>query len=178
MTEPSTNALALPPLDARILLADDEPVVLRVLSTYLSRRGAHVVLAHNGADALEKLVSEQIELVITDVNMPGGSGLGLLNEVKARWPDLPVILMTGALDPETVVAALHSGADRYLLKPFSVDELGKRVEEALSRRVARLRERAERVDMEQRLIEQEVEVRSLVLRGVRSLVEAVEAKDP
>src|SRR5690606_23363483 len=82
------------------------------------------------------------------------------------------------LDAETVVAALHSGADRYLLKPFSVTELGQRVDEALSRRSERLRERAQRVEMEQRLVEQEAAVRSLVLRGVRSLVAAVEAKDP
>jgi putative two-component system response regulator len=161
----------------RILLVEDDPQLTRVLATFLTRRGNDVATVSAGDDALAQLSSDAFDLLITDLNLPGDSGIQLLHQVKRGWSELAVILMTGSTNPDHVIEALHGGADRYLIKPFALDDLANEVEQAL--RASRERHEAvkTRSQLETDLRQRNAEVRSLILRGVTALAQAVEAKD-
>src|SRR3989338_1431702 len=106
-----------------VLIVDDEPNYLIVLSELLSEEGFGVFTAGNGEEALKILHETDIDLVITDMRMPGLDGLGLLKAAKTLNPDLPVIMVTAFGEVEMAVAAMKAGAFNYLTKPFSNDEL-------------------------------------------------------
>ena len=106
-----------------VLIVDDEPNYLIVLSELLREEGFGVFTAGNGEDALKTLSDTDIDLVITDMRMPGIDGLELLKAAKSLNPDLPVIMVTAFGEVEMAVAAMKAGAFNYLTKPFSNDEL-------------------------------------------------------
>jgi len=106
-----------------ILIVDDEPNYLIVLSELLREEGHGIFTAGNGEEALKILSETDIDLVITDMRMPGLDGLGLLKAAKALNPDLPVIMVTAFGEVEMAVAAMKAGAFNYLTKPFNNDEL-------------------------------------------------------
>ena len=106
-----------------VLIVDDEPNYLIVLSELLSEEGFGVFTAGNGEEALKILGETDIDLIITDMRMPGLDGLGLLKAAKALNPDLPVIMVTAFGEVEMAVAAMKAGAFNYLTKPFNNDEL-------------------------------------------------------
>lgn len=162
---------------ARILVVDDERSVRRLIRLYLEAEGAEILEAGGAAEATSILEYESVDLVVADVHIPGGSGLGLLHVIRERWENLPVIVITGSHDPDPAIAALNGGASGYLLKPFERDELLHRVRDALEQRLRQERLERERAELERQVRRQRDEVQSLVLRGVRALVEAVEAKD-
>ncbi|HEY8469760.1 MAG TPA: HD domain-containing phosphohydrolase [Longimicrobiales bacterium] len=162
----------------RVLVADDEPAMRDVIARSVRRWGAVAVEAASVADAIARLEADTFDLIISDVNMPGRSGIDLVREVRGRWPTLAVLMITGALDPTTPIRAFHDGVDRFLLKPFTLDELRDCAEQALAASRARRRAAAEVEQLTRELRAREGEVRELVLRGVRSLVAAVEAKHP
>lgn len=112
----------------RILVVDDSPLMRCMLSSFLRARGAEVAEAEAARPALARMEAEPFHLLITDIDMPGPSGLWLLDQARDRWPGLPVILITGGSAPDP-----PSSADALLLKPFSLHELGARVEEVLER---------------------------------------------
>ncbi len=111
----------------RILVVDDEPTQLELMGGFLLKRGFEVSLAHDGKEALERFSREPFDLVLTDQKMPGLSGLELLEAVRARNPETPVIVMTAYGTIETAVAAIKAGAADYLTKPLNLDELLHRV---------------------------------------------------
>jgi len=162
----------------RVLVADDEPAFRDSIIRPLRRWGAVVVEAVDAQDAIARLEAETFDLLITDVNMPGRSGIDLAREARKRWPSLAVLMMTGEGDPSTPIQAFHYGVDRFLLKPFTLDELRERAREALALCAERTRAASEVAQLTQELRAREAEVRELVLRGVRALVAAVEAKHP
>lgn len=162
----------------RVLVADDEPAFRDSIIRSLRRWGAVVVAAVNAKEALACLEAEPFDLLITDVNMPGRSGIDLAREARSRWPWLAVLMMTGEADPNTPIQAFHHGVDRFLLKPFTLEELRERAQEALGLCAARKQAESEVAQLTQELRAREAEVRELVLRGVRALVAAVEAKQP
>lgn len=162
----------------RVLVADDEPAFRDSIIRSLRRWGAVAVEAADVTDALACLEAETFDLLITDVNMPGRSGIDLAREVRSRWPSLAVLMMTGEADPSTPIQAFHHGVDRFLLKPFTLDELRQRVREALEICAARAQAASKVALLTRELRAREAEVRELVLRGVRALVAAVEAKHP
>ncbi|MBI5479054.1 MAG: sigma-54-dependent Fis family transcriptional regulator [Deltaproteobacteria bacterium] len=105
------------------------------LSICLRRAGHDVVVAESAEDASRQLGGQlPFDLVITDLKLPGGSGLDLLDEVKARSPDTPVIVVTAYATPETAISAMKRGAYDYLNKPFKVDEIGLVIARALEKR--------------------------------------------
>lgn len=128
-----------------ILLVDDEEDILRSVGGLLVDFGHGVISARDGADALRLLEErEGIGLVVSDIQMPEMDGLELLRSVRARWPDLPVILMTGHGDADHAVAAFHSGAYDYVRKPVRLKDLLaciERVEEQARLTAFLLRER-------------------------------------
>jgi two-component system sensor histidine kinase ChiS len=118
-----------------VLAVDDDPVNLRVLSTQLRPAGYRVVLASDGAEALEVFDAEgPFDLVLLDVMMPRMSGLEALGRLRAKATraELPVILLTAKQQQEDVLAGFDAGANDYLTKPFSKKELLARIETHLT----------------------------------------------
>lgn len=104
---------------ASLLVVDDEPAVLKVTQKLLERSGYRVIACHTAEQALVWLEREAFDVVLSDVQMPGIGGLGLLRAVRARKVELPVILVTGNPNPETESTALEQGAFHYLTKPVA-----------------------------------------------------------
>jgi two-component system KDP operon response regulator KdpE len=110
----------------QILVVDDEPQITRVLRTSLQGNGHEVQVAHDGAAALELFLKHQPELVITDLSMPGMDGIELTREIRSR-SQTPVIVLSVRNQDASKIAALDEGADDYITKPFSIQELLARV---------------------------------------------------
>ncbi len=106
-----------------ILIVDDEPNYLIVLSELLRDEGFEVFTANCGEAGLKVVKSTDLDLVITDMRMPGMDGMALLKEIKSFNADLPVIMITAFGEVEPAVAAMQAGAFNYLTKPFNNDEL-------------------------------------------------------
>ena len=106
-----------------ILVVDDEPNYLIVLSELLKEEGFEVITAQKGEDGLKIVQDTDLDLVITDMRMPGMDGLELLKAVKSYNKDLPVIMITAFGEVEKAVVAMKAGAYNYLAKPFNNEEL-------------------------------------------------------
>lgn len=107
----------------KILVADDEPLMRLFIAETLKRQGKEVVLAENGAIAIQKLEEEVFDLVLTDIKMPHKGGLDVLKAAKSLHPAMLVILMTAHGTIESAVEAMKLGAFNYLIKPFSPEAL-------------------------------------------------------
>ena len=119
---------------SRILVVDDEEIVRELTVQVLERAGYDVVAVESPERALELVDRESVDLVVSDVVMPKLSGVELLDEIRVRRPELPVILMTGGSpEPERTTRALQLGANGIVYKPFSHAELRGAVEAALGR---------------------------------------------
>ena len=106
--------------EAHIIIVDDEPVICQQLEHLYTNSGYSVTVAMSANEALDRLERRDIDLVVTDVRLPGLSGLELTKRMQEIHPDVPVIVMTGYADVETAVEALKQGASDYIRKPFSV----------------------------------------------------------
>jgi two-component system NtrC family response regulator len=114
-----------------VLVVDDEPKLCDLLASALSQNDIQVFTAGNGLHALAVLEREEIDLVISDWRMPGMDGPQLLAEIKARFPMLPVIVMTAYSTVKNAVQSMRNGAYDYISKPFDIDELDITVNKAL-----------------------------------------------
>ena len=119
---------------ATLLVADDDPGLRESLQRTLARAGHRVVLASDGRAALEQLQVGGVDLVLTDLKMPGLTGLELLRAAKEIAPDVDVILLTAFGTVEEAVSAMKDGAYDFLTKPFRGEQLLKLVAKALERR--------------------------------------------
>jgi DNA-binding NtrC family response regulator len=131
-----------------ILVVDDEKSLRRVVQVQLEQRGFRVSTAENAADALVQLGRARFSLVLTDLRMPGRSGLELLKEVRRLYPETAVIVLTAFGTVENAVEAMQAGAYHYVMKPINYDELMIVVQRALEHtqlinEVSRLRETLE-----------------------------------
>ncbi len=106
-----------------ILVVDDEQSMREFLKIFLSKQGYRVLTAEQGEQALALMSEEPVDLVITDIRMPGMSGLELLETIKEANPDLPVVMITAFASPNDAVQAMKNGAYDYISKPFNVDEI-------------------------------------------------------
>lgn len=120
---------ALPPKRS-VLVVDDEVMLARSVSRVLERAGCEVITAHDGATAIRLVTERAFDVILSDIHMPGMTGLELLTVVRAYDLDVPVILMTGAPALETAIDAVSLGALQYLPKPTPNDTLLKAVERA------------------------------------------------
>jgi DNA-binding NtrC family response regulator len=137
-------SLTAEPEAKRVLIADDELNMRRVLEAILRREGYDVVTAANGLDALAAM-NRDVHTVITDLKMPGLDGMGLLKKLSADYADVPVVMITAHGSVENAVEAVKLGAFDYLEKPFEQEQIRQVVAKALStfalaRRDARLEE--------------------------------------
>jgi len=110
-------------LAKRVLVVDDEPVVVNSIRKTLSRKGLGVDYANTAEEGLAKVLSGEYDLVLLDMKLPDMGGLELLGKIKRRAPDLPVVMVTGFASIDTAVEAIRSGANDYVAKPFTPDEL-------------------------------------------------------
>ena len=122
---------------ATILVVDDEPRMRRVLELMLEGFGHHVVTCESVESGIAAIESERIDLLFTDLQLPDGSGLDLLDRVRAAHPELPVVVITAYATIETAVRAIKLGAFDYLVKPFRIDEIEALVTHALALRDTR-----------------------------------------
>ena len=107
----------------KILLVDDETAILDTLQILFRGEGWDVSVADSGPKALAALEDEKPDLVLTDIRMPGATGLEVLTEARKVDPEMPVILMTAQASLQSAVSAVNEGAYYYLQKPFANDEL-------------------------------------------------------
>jgi two-component system nitrogen regulation response regulator GlnG len=119
--------------EPRVWVIDDDRSIRWVLERALRKAEMHVTCFSNGVGVMEALEREQPDVILTDIRMPGVDGLDLLRQVKARYPALPVIIMTAHSDLDSAVSAFHGGAFEYLPKPFDLDEAVAQVTRACRR---------------------------------------------
>src|SRR3972149_9162979 len=108
-----------------ILAVDDEPFVLESVALLLDSFGYNVVACDHPGEALAKLQSNRFDIVLTDINMPGMSGIELLGKIRSFNTEIPVILMTAYADLDVAIDAIKNGAFDFLLKPFKSQYLVK-----------------------------------------------------
>ncbi len=143
---------------ATVLVVEDEAPIRDVLATALELDGYRVMEAATGAEALDILSIHDVSLVLLDNRLPGMSGIEVLSRIRAmpRLTTLPVLLVTGDVDVDQRVAGLEAGADDYIVKPFSLDEV-----------VARVATKLRGQHSWERLIEDRMEARAAVTRALR-----------
>jgi DNA-binding response OmpR family regulator len=117
----------------RVLVVDDDPTVSDVVRRYLERAGLAVTLAADGPDALEVFERDHPDLVVLDLMLPGIDGLEVCRRLRARAPDVPIVMLTALGEEADRVLGLQLGADDYVTKPFSPRELALRVQSVLRR---------------------------------------------
>ena len=118
-----------------ILIVDDELSMREFLKILLEKDGHTVEIAAEAASALKAAAENDFDLVISDIRMPGMTGLEMLAELKNNKPDLPVIMITAFASPEDAVNAMKNGAFDYITKPFKVDEIKRIIKSATIRKI-------------------------------------------
>ncbi len=123
---------------AKILLADDEPDMTRIIGKSLEISGYEVIIASNGAECISKAQCEQPDVILLDNVMPNMDGLTALEKLRSskRTEDIPVIIVTALADEDSIAKALNGGADSYVVKPFDYEMLRARITMALESRSA------------------------------------------
>jgi DNA-binding response OmpR family regulator len=111
----------------KILVAEDEPVMLKTIEMRLKKDGHTVIATSNGRDALEAFEKDTPDLVITDIMMPYSSGLEVVGKVKQSEVKVPIIVLSSMGQENVVLEAFKLGADDFITKPFSPNELSMRV---------------------------------------------------
>jgi DNA-binding NtrC family response regulator len=134
----------------RILIVEDEAQMCDLLMSFFGDKGYKVAAVQNGEDAIARLEEEDFALVITDIKLPGMSGLELLARLRLEWQDVAVIIMTAFSSISSAVEAMKLGAEDYIGKPFQLDELAITVEKALERRSLRREVRELRAEVRDR----------------------------
>jgi putative nucleotidyltransferase with HDIG domain len=161
----------------KVLVVDDEPRLRRVIVRLLEGEGFACREAGSGVEALSILETDRFPLVISDIRMPQMDGVALLKSIIQRWPDTGVIVVTAVAEVESAVACLQTGALDYVAKPFHLEEVRARVQQALEKRRLILENRDYQQHLEERVLVQAHRIEELFLAGAQTLVHALEAKD-
>ena len=117
-----------------ILLVDDDPHYIDIISEVLKKTGLEIEIARDGEEALTKFTMKSFELVLTDLMMPKMSGMSLLKEIKRREKEAVVLVFTGFGTIESAVSAIKAGAYDYITKPINLDELELVINRALEKK--------------------------------------------
>lgn len=173
-TAPPPTDAAAAPASATLLFVDDEPAILSALRRLFRPLGYRILLAESGDAALEVLAREPVDLVLSDMRMPGMNGAQLQQIVCQRWPDVARLLLTGYADISSTIAAINQGEiQRYIAKPWDDQELLLAVREGLER--ARLRQENRRLlaltQAHNEQLERRVAARTSELSQVNAMLE-------
>src|SRR5450759_2367678 len=120
----------------RILIVDDSATMRRIIIHALSKAGYHdCVEAVNGREGVERLTTTDIDVVITDWNMPGMSGIDFIRSIRSNTAtkDLPVLMVTNPAAKDDIVEALRAGVNGYVVKPFTPETIKEKIEAMLAR---------------------------------------------
>lgn len=119
----------------KILVAEDEPMLLKTIELKLKKEGYEVITTADGREALEQLEKDAPDLIITDIMMPYVSGLEIINYVRQKIEKkIPIIILSAMEQEKVVMEAFELGADDYITKPFSLNELAIRVKRLTAKR--------------------------------------------
>jgi EAL domain-containing protein (putative c-di-GMP-specific phosphodiesterase class I) len=121
----------MPERNVAVLVLDDDRQVLEVYSRVLTRAGYRCITSQTGSEALDRLMSDQVDVVVTDLAMPGMSGLEFMQRARERNPDLPILVMTGAPAIDSAIKSIDAGVFRYLTKPMLPADLIKAIGDAV-----------------------------------------------
>ena len=150
--------------DERILIVDDEGPIRTLLARLLGVHGFDCLTAASAGEARELLAVEPVTLILSDVSMPGESGLDFAREVSADYPEIAIVMVTGLDDRHHAEAALEHGVYGYILKPFKPNELVINVVNALRRRTLEIENRGHRERLEQIVLERTSTLRDTISR--------------
>jgi putative two-component system response regulator len=152
----------VPTARERILIVDDEEQIRTLLARLLGAQGYDCLTAEDAAVARRVLEETRVALVLSDVNMPGESGIDFTREVLARFPDTAVVMVTGMDDRKYADVAIELGAYGYVLKPFKPNELIINVGNALRRRTLEIENRGHRERLEQTVLDRTAALRDTI----------------
>ena len=158
----------------RFLIVEDEETLRRNMARFLARDGHEVDAVATAEEALELIADNEYSVALVDVRLPGKDGISLTSDLLARWPDTAVVLMTAYASVESVIDALHAGAQDYLLKPVLMKEVARKIQRASEHRRLML----ENVRLRKRLAaaeKQEIVAKSAVMRDLVALVRQLAA---
>jgi putative two-component system response regulator len=160
------------------LVVDDEPRLRQVLAHLMRADGFECMEAGNGEEALAILEERPAALVMSDVRMPRLDGIELLRQIRSRWPNTAVVMITALSDVDVAVSCLAIGAMDYLTKPFHLEEVRARVSQALEKRRLIIENGEYQEHLEEKVQVQSRRLEELFLASIQSLAEALEVKDP
>jgi putative two-component system response regulator len=160
-----------------VLIVDDESGIRDILSRKLSAAGFQCLTAPDGLNAMKLLKTAQADLVLLDVTMPGKSGAAVLKDIKAKYPDIAVIMVTAVADVQVVISLMKAGAYDYVIKPVELNVLLFSIERALEKRRLKLENREYQLHLEQKVSQQTKKIRQAFLNAIKSLANALDAKD-
>jgi len=156
--------------DRTILVVEDSETIRNVVKKGLAEAGFQVMTARNGQEGLEKIADQEPDLILSDIEMPQMDGISFCTAIQAvdRFAAIPFVVMSTKTDRALMRRMLQKGADAYLAKPFNIDQLVITIERLLSDQYQMLIKDRERLESERRMM----------LAGITSLIEALEARDP
>ncbi|MFY9572776.1 MAG: response regulator, partial [Blastocatellia bacterium] len=163
-------------INPRILIVEDEAPMCELLTSFFSEKAYTVDTAPDGEHALVCLEEQDYALVITDIKLPGVSGLELLARIRVDWPEVAVIIMTAFSSISSAVEAMKLGAEDYIGKPFQLDELAITVEKALERRSLRREVRELRAEVRGRYNFSNIVGRSKPMQQLFEVIKRIAAR--
>ncbi len=161
----------------RVLVVDDEMSIREVLADGLESFGYEVVQAGTAADGFEVVRRGGVDLVLSDIEMPGENGLSLLRHIKDHDPDVDVIMVTGVVDVETAVGTIRKGASDYVSKPFNLEEVRIVVERTLEKRRLIRENRNYQQSLESKVIERTRELEESYESTLEAMITALDFRD-
>lgn len=120
---------------AQILVVDDEEAVRNLLTRFFTKKKYDVQAAATAAEAIAILEKEKIDAVLLDIQLPGTSGLEALRKIRASWPELPVVMISGQQEEDVAKESLEEGAFDYVVKPLNFDYLERTIHMKLVERL-------------------------------------------
>jgi len=161
----------------RILVTDDEVSIREVLAEGLQSFGYEVLQAGTAVDAFEIVRCGGIDLVLSDIDMPGESGLSLLKRVKEQHPDIEMIMVTGVVDLEVAIGAIRQGAADYVSKPFNLEEVQIVLERTLEKRRLIRENREYQLTLEKKVEERTRELEESYESTLEAMITALDFRD-
>ena len=160
-----------------ILIVDDEETIRWVLNRKLSKVGYQCDEASNSEQALDKLKTKPSELVVLDIEMPGKPGTELLPEIQTMYPETAVVMASGVTDTRIIAQCIKDGAEDYIRKPFTLEDVLLSVDRALEKRKLGLQIQEYQRKLGLKAESQSIETRKLFLGAIESLVYILESND-
>jgi putative nucleotidyltransferase with HDIG domain len=142
-----------------ILIVDDEEMIRDLLASALTQEGYSCHLAANVDEALAILGEQPVDMVISDIMMPGRSGVDLLRDLKKVDPNIAVLMVTGLSDMNTAMECIHLGADDYISKPFSINRVFLTVKNLMEKRHLAIEKKNYQISLEFKVMEQTEQIR-------------------